>query len=109
VRSRQLFADRGVLTVTVDVASDQRQGGLIEIRDGTDHLTDIAPLVKWIRQQTTMPVWLIRTSRGRVSVAHLASVLPVDGAVFTASVTGASNRRPANVNDADLDRIKVPR
>ena len=46
VRSRQLFADRGVLTVTVDVASDQRESGLNDIRDGTDHRTDIAALVK---------------------------------------------------------------
>jgi pimeloyl-ACP methyl ester carboxylesterase len=108
VRSRQLFADRGVLTVTVDVASDQRESGLNDIRDGTDHRTDIAALVKWIRQKTSVPLWLIGTSRGTVSVAYLASTLPVDGAVFTASVTEASGKRSANVYDADLDRIKIP-
>jgi pimeloyl-ACP methyl ester carboxylesterase len=108
VRSRQLFADRGVLTVTVDVASDQRRGGLIDIRDETDHRTDIAALVKWIRQKTGASLWLIGTSRGTVSVAHLASTLPVDGAVFTASVTETSKKRSANVYDAELDRIKVP-
>ncbi len=111
VRSRQLFADRGVFTVTVDVASDQRDGGLNDLRDGNDHRMDIAALVRWIRQQTTAPLWLIGTSRGTVSVAHLASSLPpgsVDGAVFTASVTEPSGRRSANVYDADIDRIEIP-
>ena len=107
-RSRQYFADGGIYTVTVDVASDQRREGLIDIRDGRDHRADIAALVQWARQKTKAPLWLIGTSRGTVSVAHLAPVLPIDGAVFTASVTEVSNRRSANVHDAELQEIKVP-
>ncbi|MEK9724117.1 MAG: hypothetical protein VW405_11640 [Rhodospirillaceae bacterium] len=108
VRSRQLFADRGIFTVTVDVASDQRTDGLIDIRDGADHRKDIAAVADWIRDRTRVPLWLVGTSRGTVSVAHLAGVLPVDGAVFSATVTEPSSRRAANVHDANLDRIRVP-
>ncbi len=108
VRSRQLFADRGIFTVTVDVASDQRQSGLYDLRDGGDHRKDIAAVIRWIRTQTDAPLWLVGTSRGTLSVAHLAGILPVDGAVFSASLFKGTGRRPETVHDADLDRIRVP-
>ena len=108
VRSRSLFAERGVLTVTVDVPSDLRRDGLNDVRDSAEHRADIAAIVRWVRSKTGAPVWLVGTSRGTVSLGHLSGVLPVDGAVFTASVTEMSNRRPATALDGDLDRIKVP-
>jgi dienelactone hydrolase len=108
VRSRNLFAQRGVLTITVDVASDRRRKGLIFWRDSDEYRQDIAAVIKWIKAKEKAPLWLIGTSRGSVSVAYLAGSLPVDGAVFTATVTEVSNAGKPTAHDADLRKIKVP-
>lgn len=108
VRSRTLFSDRDVLTLTVDVPSDRRRDGLNNFRGSEEHRADIAAIVRWVRTKTKAPVWLIGTSRGTVSLSHLAGKLPIDGAVFTASVTEESGRRPATALDGDLESVTVP-
>ena len=91
VRSRAHFAKRGVLTITVDVPSDRRRKGANFWRDSDEHRQDIASLISWIKTKTPTPLWLIGTSRGTISVAYLAGSLPVNGAVFSATVTEVSN------------------
>ena len=108
VRSRRLFADRGVLTVTIDVPSDRRKEGLDDFRGTDDHRKDVGAVVKWLRNRTKAPIWLIGTSRGTVSLSHLAGKLPIDGVVFTASVTEVSSRRTATALDGELENITVP-
>ena len=65
---------------------------------------DLSSLRTW----TALPVWLIGTSRGTVSLSHLSGHLPIDGVIFTASVTEISDRRPATALDGDLEKISVP-
>jgi dienelactone hydrolase len=108
VRSRTLFAARGILTLTVDVPSDRRRMGMNNFRDSEKHRADIAAIVRWVRKKTNAPVWLIGTSRGTVSLSHLAGKLPIDGVVYTASVTEESGRRPATALDGDLEAITTP-
>ncbi len=108
VRTRRMFARHGILTAVVDAPSDQREDGLDGFRHTKDHRKDIAALVRWLRNKADVPVWLIGTSRGTVSVAHLAAKMKIDGAVFTASVTEASNRRPGTALDARLEDITAP-
>ena len=109
VRTRRMFAEHGFLTVVVDVPSDRRRGpGLRDFRDSSAHRTDIGAVVEFLRRRAAVPVWLIGTSRGNVSAAHLAAHLPVDGVVLTASVTEESRRSRATVMDAPLDRITKP-
>ncbi|MBT5457691.1 MAG: alpha/beta hydrolase [Rhodospirillaceae bacterium] len=108
VRTRTLFAERGVLTLTVDVPSDRRRKGLNNFRGSDEHRADISAVVRWARSKTNAPVWLIGTSRGTVSLGHLSGTLPIDGAVFTASVTEESGRRPAMALDGDLEAITAP-
>jgi dienelactone hydrolase len=107
-RTRTLFAAQGILTLIVDVPSDRRRKGLVNFRDTAAHRADITGVIDWLRQNTTVPVWLIGTSRGTISLAHLGAVPNVDGLVFTATVTGESDRRPATVFDANLGAIRVP-
>ncbi|NKB19357.1 MAG: hypothetical protein GKS01_02325 [Alphaproteobacteria bacterium] len=107
-RSRNRFANRGVLTINVDVASDRRRKGLIHWRDSDEYRQDIAAVVKWVKTKTTAPLWLIGTSRGTVSIAHLAGFLPINGVVFTATVTEVSNADKPTAHGADLRKIKVP-
>ena len=81
---------------------------LIFWRDSDENRQDIAAVIKWIRLKTRAPLWLIGTSRGSVSAIYLAGSLPVDGAVFTATVTEVSNAGKPTAHDADLRKIKVP-
>ncbi len=108
VRTRRMFAGHGFLTIVVDVPSDQRADGLIGFRHSADHRTDIAAVMRWMRKTANAPLWLIGTSRGTVSVAHLAASLPIDGAVLTAVVTEMSSRRPAMALDARLEDVTAP-
>jgi hypothetical protein len=108
VRSRNRFAKRSVLTVTVDVPSERCRKGVVFWRDSDEHRQDIATLIKWIKIKTQAPLWLIGTSCGSASVAYLAGSLSVDGAVFITTVTEISNARKTTAYDADLRKIKVP-
>lgn len=108
VRSRGLFAERGVLTATIDVPSDRRRKGYNDFRHTADHRKDIAAVLRWLRARTKAPVWLIGTSRGTVSLSHIAGKLPIDGAVFSSSVTEMSNRRPTTALDGRLEDITAP-
>lgn len=108
VRTRNLFAAQGLLVLSVDVPSDLRDTGLQGKRDRPEHRDDIAAVVKWVRGQTTAPVWLVGNSTGTISAAYLAAALPVDGAVLTSSFTEPSKLNRATVLDAPLDRVRVP-
>ena len=108
VRARGLFADRGVLAVLVDVPSDRRRDGLDGFRGTEEHYNDLAAVLRWLRARTPAPVWLIGTSRGTVSMGHVAGRLKIDGAVFSATVVRKSRRRPEVALDGDLERIAAP-
>lgn len=107
-RTRQMFAGHGFLTAVVDVPSDRRRKGLFGFRHSADHREDIEALVRWMQNKADLPVWLIGTSRGTISIAHLAARMKIDGAVFTASVTESSSRRPATVFDGRLEDVTAP-
>lgn len=108
VRTRGRFAAAGVLVAVVDVPSDRRRDGLAAWRDSQEHRADMAAVARWLRRKAPGPVWLIGTSRGTVSAAHLGAYLNVDGVVLTSPVTRPSMRNPATALDAPLGRIRVP-
>jgi len=107
-RTRRMFARHGLVTALVDVPSDWHDDGLVGTRHTTEHRADIEAVVRWMKGRANLPVWLVGTSRGSVSVAHLAATLPIDGAVFSASVTRPSKRRNATALDGKLEAVTVP-
>ncbi len=112
VRSRQLFAEQGLTTVVIDSPSDkQRYPYLSGYRQTDDHVADVKAVIAWLRQQSKSPVWLIGTSRGTQSAAHIATRLPVadggpDGIVLTATIL--SDPRSRAVPEMALDRLRIP-
>lgn len=112
VRSRQLFVDQGLTTVVIDAPSDkQTHPYLSGHRQTDDHVTDVKAVIAWARQQSKIPVWLVGTSRGTQSAAHIATRLPLadggpDGIVLTATVL--NDPRSRDVTRMDLDRIRIP-
>lgn len=108
VRSRQFFADRGLLTVVVDAPSDRQN--LAGFRQTGEHLADIKAVIAWVRGQSRTPVWLLGTSRGTQSAAYAAVELNAeggpDGLVLTSTILADGKSRP--VPSMRLDRIGVP-
>jgi len=112
VRSRQLFADQGLMVAVVDAPSD-RQGEpyLSGFRQTPQHVTDIKAVIAWLRQKAKVPVWLVGTSRGTQSAAYVATQLAgsdtgPDGLVLTSTILVDHKGRA--VPEMELDRLRIP-
>lgn len=103
VRSRELFSELGILTITPDAPSDLVF--LKNRRHGLGYRTDISFLIKEIRNETTKPIWLIGTSRGSNTVGYHAAELKIQGVVLISTVTEGNNDTIWNTN---FSKIKVP-
>lgn len=111
VRTRQLFAEQGLLTIVVDAPSDrQKPPYLGRFRQTPEHVADIKAVIAWVRQQANVPVWLVGTSRGTQSAAFSATQLSEpdapDGLVLTSTMLSDDVGRP--VPAMPLDRVKIP-
>lgn len=112
VRSRRLFADRGVAAAVLDAPSDQASGMEDEFRLGADHVADIDKAVTDLKSRFPgVPVFLVGTSRGTVSAANAGARLGknVNGVVLTATVFLSARRaRRPGLSGFDLGSIPVP-
>jgi hypothetical protein len=109
VRSRDLFAQEGLLVAVLDAPSDRIDGPALDyFRQTGEHATDVAHVIAVLRQEAAVPVWLVGTSRGTTSVANAATRLKengADGLVLTASMVGNDRDRLPSMA---LDTIRVP-
>ena len=111
VRSRQLFADKGLMAVVVDAPSDRLRAPFLNgFRQTEEHAADLKATIAWARATAKVPVWLVGTSRGTQSAAYAATVLQgadaPDGVVLTATILADDKQRP--VPAMPLEQIKVP-
>ena len=111
VRTRQDFANQGLLTVVVDAPSDRQSNPFLTgFRQTQNHTTDIKAVIAWVRQQEKIPVWLVGTSRGTQSVAYIATELinsdGPDGIVLTSSILTDSKMLP--VTSLPLEKLTIP-
>jgi dienelactone hydrolase len=111
VRTRERFADHGMLVAVADAPSDMQsaRGMLGGFRASEDHVDDIDAVIAYLKARANVPVWLVGTSRGTESATHVAihSTQAVSGLVLTSSMTVA-NADGIAVTDMDLERIRVP-
>jgi hypothetical protein len=104
VRTRQRYADAGMVAVVVDVPDDQKDG-IDRYRVSEQHAKDIQLVIEFEKRARgrDLPVWLVGTSRGTISAANAAARgVAVAGVVLTSSVTAG---RKAKLDDIALDRI----
>ena len=109
VRTRQLFADRGIMVV--DAPSDRQSPPyLAGFRQTPEHVADLRAVIAWVRENAKAPVWLVGTSRGTQSAAYVATELSgpegLDGVVLTAAILTDDKGRP--VPAMALGKIRVP-
>jgi hypothetical protein len=110
VRTRGLFRDPEVAVAVVDVPSN-RQGGMDDaFRSGPQHARDVRAVVRDLRRRFGgAKLFLVGTSRGTVSAAHLGRALgrEVDGVVLTSTVFAAT-ARAVGLSDFDFRSIPAP-
>ena len=111
VRTRQFYAERGLLTVVVDSPSDRQSPPFLAgFRQTPEHVADIKASIAWLRARTAVPVWLIGTSRGTQSVAYAATQLVAgdgpDGIVLTSTIL--TDKKSRAVPDMELSRLRLP-
>lgn len=113
VRTRTLFAEKGVAVVVIDAPSDRRSG-LSGFRDSAEHAADIGAAIAWLRERTDGAVWLIGHSRGTESAASAAIRLGAaprgpDGLVLAAPILSESrfvSGKP--IAQYPLDQLRLP-
>jgi alpha-beta hydrolase superfamily lysophospholipase len=110
VRTRSVFLSQGLIVAVVDVPSDRQEGrGLIGFRQSAAHMQDISAVMRYLRQQASVPVWLVGTSLGTISAAAAAIRIREggpDGIVLTSSVVNPSFQ--GALPSHRLSDIKVP-
>lgn len=114
VRARNHFVDRGVAVAILDSPTDQANGMSNAFRKSEVHARDVQFVVAELKRRFPgIPVHLVGTSMGSVSVAYVGRVLEdeVAGIVLTSSPFVASGRRSvhgdSNLSDFDLRSIRA--
>ena len=111
VRSRQLFADKGLCVALIDAPSNRQVRALDGFRQKPEHVADIKAVITWLRQQINLPVWLVGMSRGTQSAAFVASELSAsqggpDGLVLISTILSDDKERA--VPEMQLGKIAIP-
>ena len=112
VRTRQMFAGKGLLVALIDAPSDrQRPPFLMDFRETLEHVADVKAVIAWLKEQAKIPVWLVGTSAGTQSAAFVATHLGAsdggpDGLVLTSTILAVSKQQP--VPEMPLERLKFP-
>jgi len=111
VRSRQRFAEQGLLVAVVDAPSDRQAPPFLQgFRQRPEHGADIRAVITWLRETAKVPVWLVGTSRGTQSAGYIATESSgpdgPDGIVLTSTILTDDKGRA--VPAMPLDRIRVP-
>lgn len=105
---------QGVGIAIIDPPSDLPAGFTQGQRSGRAHVLDVDAVIRYVRQEIRVPVWLIGMSMGSVSAANVAtgSAAGVDGVVFMAPVTAQTRRGNAFgerlVTSFALERLRMP-
>jgi len=113
VRTRHLFAEKGLSVAIIDAPSDRQRTALKGFRQMPEHVADIKAVIAWLKQQNNMPVWLVGTSNGTLSAAFAAIKLSAgpggpDGLVLTSTILNSGNDKLRPVSEMPLEKIAIP-
>lgn len=108
-RARREFIRHGVLPVIMDAPTDQQPRMSEGYRTSEAQNDDVRAVLKELRRRyPALPLFLVGTSRGTISVAYLARALgaEIQGAVLTSSLFG--ERWHPVLSAFDWSRVKAP-
>ncbi|GAA5175749.1 hypothetical protein GCM10025771_08750 [Niveibacterium umoris] len=107
VRSEAEFVAQGFNVAIFGRPSDSQDLDYAD-RIAEPHMTDVARMLAFVREQSPLPVWLVGTSRGTVS-ATAAAIRHGDqiaGLVLSSSVV--SSKKPGAVPTQNLAAVTMP-
>lgn len=115
LRTRWMFVDSGFLVATIDAPSDRKKMDPIW-RMSEAHSEDIDAVVKFLKKQANVPIWIIGSSRGSFSTANAGIRLnqSINGIVLTSPVTKSVKMYegykefPDGIINMNLAQVKVP-
>jgi pimeloyl-ACP methyl ester carboxylesterase len=110
LRIRGKLADADIVDVLVDAPSDHQDGMPDAFRAGAEHAADTRAVIADVtKRYPGAKVYLIGTSRGTVSAAHLGVSLAdvVAGTILTSTVT-RGNRSGEALSRFDFASLRVP-
>jgi hypothetical protein len=104
-RARREFIRNGILPVVLDTPSDHPSEISDQFRTSDAHVVDARAVIAEIRKRhPDLPVFLVGTSRGTLSAAHIGTAVggEVNGVVLTSSYfqTGGRSPRPVLIGYA---------
>ena len=108
VRSAPYFLANGFNVAIFGRPNDMEELGWTE-RTEPKHMTDVARVLDFVKQKSSLPVWIVGTSRGTVSATAMAINVQdpaIAGLVLTASVVRYAT--PGAVPRQNLQAIKLP-
>ena len=107
VRSEPYFIASGFNVAIFGRPSDSQDLDYAD-RISETHMADVRKVLEFVKRKAEVPVWMVGTSRGTISVTAAAITMPGEmaGVVLTSSVI--SYKKPGAVPKQDLERIKVP-
>jgi len=116
VRTRGEYVKKGLAAAILDTPSDLPDGMPVPFRMSKDHAQDLIFVIETLKQRLGVPVWLVGTSRGTISVARgLAEESPqLSGAVLTSSILQAGEKWPVRGSHPNvllnmpLENVTVP-
>lgn len=108
VRTYGQFAAQKLNVAVVGAADDAALS--YEFRVSDEHTSDLAAIATTVRGLSSVPVWLVGTSRGTISAAATAIRFDgkklIDGIVLTSAVVGYKRREA--VSRQSIEKIHVP-
>jgi hypothetical protein len=110
LRALDRFRDRAVGVAVLDAPSDHRDGMEDDFRSGPQHARDVASVVHYLhRRYPSSRIFLVGTSRGTVSAAHLGRALGHRiGGVVLISTVFSGTRRYVALRHFDFRGIAAP-
>lgn len=110
IRSRNLFNENGIITISVDSPSDLKEGMKNGFRNSKEHLEDIKNVINYIKNNyPKLPIWLVGTSRGTISASYNAiNQSNVSGLILSSSMIINGKDTKKTVLDLDIEKINLP-
>jgi hypothetical protein len=108
VRTAQLWINEGFNYAVFGKPTDSEDLDYAD-RISEKHLLDLKATVKFLKTKSSAPIYVVGTSRGTISTAHLLvndTASDLAGVVFTASVV--SFKKDGALPRQELNKIKVP-
>ena len=114
-RTRQSFAEKGFVVALIDSPTDKKKMDAIW-RMSAEHAEDILSVIKAIKKEANVPIWVVGMSMGSFSAANAAIRLgsEIDGLIVVSSITRSNKKwdiyqsHPKGIINMNWDKLSMP-